>query len=412
MPENIKILRGGNKQFHYTYQTKNLINGKTYIGVHSTNKLNDGYLGSGDRILNSINKYGKHNFAIQILDFFDKRDDAFEEEKFLVTKEWVESRDNYNVTLGGFAPPSSLGRKKSAETIAKTKISRIGFRHSDEAKRKISEAGKGRPKSEETLIKMSSSMKGKNTYPKSKEHIEKIVASRKKNYRPMSIEARERIRLAMIKRFEPNRIANEIKEQERVKKRIERQVRSAKLRDDKIAKKLAWLQGDRKQSAETIEKKRQSLIGKKRTPEQRERMRESKKHSEETKRKMSIRSSNISDETRKKLSLASKGRKHSEESIAKMRIAQQKPPMTEEAKQKLRYIHLNLSQEKRDRQNAGRHSFHVSAFNIKTDEKIGDFISINKCAKFLGISPTTINRYLSGKSKTPLSYYFKIIKKT
>jgi hypothetical protein len=160
-------------------------------------------------------------------------------------------------------------------------------------------------------------------------------------------------------------------------------------------------------------------LGSVRTPEQRAKLKGvigmwmiGKKASEETKRKMSIRSSNISEETRKKLSVTSKGRKHSPESILKMKLVQQKPPMSDAIKQKLRDVHLNLSQEKRDRQNAGRHSFYISAFYVKTNEKIGDFKSVNKCAEYLKISASTVSRYINGISKNPLKFYFKVLNKT
>jgi hypothetical protein len=104
-------------KYHFTYQTKCLVNGKTYIGVHSTNKINDGYIGCGilspstiksqikanrtSPILNAINKYGYNNFKLEILSFFDSKEEAYEDEAYIVNEEWVKSKDNYNVKVGG-----------------------------------------------------------------------------------------------------------------------------------------------------------------------------------------------------------------------------------------------------------------------------------------------------------------------
>jgi len=89
------------KKYNYTYQIKNLINGKTYIGVHSTDKLDDGYMGSGNKLKDAYKKYGKENFVKTIMCFFDTSDEAYEEEEFLVDEKWIKSTDTYNIALGG-----------------------------------------------------------------------------------------------------------------------------------------------------------------------------------------------------------------------------------------------------------------------------------------------------------------------
>jgi len=102
--------------YYFTYQTKNLVNGKTYIGVHSTNKLSDGYIGGGiyrisDALRlsksktryfpNAVVKYGYDNFKLEVLCYFDSYEEALEEEAFLVNIDWVKSKDNYNAIEGG-----------------------------------------------------------------------------------------------------------------------------------------------------------------------------------------------------------------------------------------------------------------------------------------------------------------------
>ncbi len=87
--------------FHFTYQTKNILNNKTYVGIHSTKNLNDGYLGSGIALQKAIKKYGKENFTMIPLAFFDSRNEALEEEAFIVDLKWVNDENNYNLSGGG-----------------------------------------------------------------------------------------------------------------------------------------------------------------------------------------------------------------------------------------------------------------------------------------------------------------------
>ena len=63
--------------FHYVYEITNNINGRKYIGKHSTNNLNDNYMGSGKALLKAINKYGIENFSKNILIICESEKEAY-----------------------------------------------------------------------------------------------------------------------------------------------------------------------------------------------------------------------------------------------------------------------------------------------------------------------------------------------
>jgi len=55
------------------YKTDCTITGRFYIGMHSTDNIDDGYVGSGKFLWNSIRKYGIENHKRVILEFCKDR---------------------------------------------------------------------------------------------------------------------------------------------------------------------------------------------------------------------------------------------------------------------------------------------------------------------------------------------------
>lgn len=88
-------------KYHYFYKITNLINNHFYYGVHNTNNLDDGYMGSGTRLHYAYKKYGIENFSKEILKFFDTAKEAFEYEAEIVTEELVKDYNCYNIKNGG-----------------------------------------------------------------------------------------------------------------------------------------------------------------------------------------------------------------------------------------------------------------------------------------------------------------------
>ena len=90
-----------NKKYHYFYKITNLINNHFYYGIHSTDNLEDGYMGSGTRLHKAYEKYGIENFEKEILKFFDSREECAEYEMEMVTEELVHDYNCYNISCGG-----------------------------------------------------------------------------------------------------------------------------------------------------------------------------------------------------------------------------------------------------------------------------------------------------------------------
>lgn len=89
------------KKYHYIYKTVNILSGKYYLGMHSTDNLNDGYLGSGKRMRYSINKHGKDNHKLIILEFVSTREELKAREKEIINLNEIAKVECMNLMVGG-----------------------------------------------------------------------------------------------------------------------------------------------------------------------------------------------------------------------------------------------------------------------------------------------------------------------
>ena len=126
---------------HCLYQIVNTLNGMIYIGMHSTNKLFDNYMGSGKEIKLALKEFGKENFIKYIIGLYDTRYDLISAEIRIVDKEFVLREDTYNIRTGSDGG-IIFGYKRSEETKRKMSIAFTGRIYSEEAKRSMSNAQK------------------------------------------------------------------------------------------------------------------------------------------------------------------------------------------------------------------------------------------------------------------------------
>jgi len=164
------------KKYHYIYKTTNIITNRYYIGMHSTNDIEDGYMGSGKRLWYSINKYGKENHKIKILEYLPNRKDLSEREKELVNEDILQDKMCMNLIVGGtggiFSEEHHEKMKKGASKWLKEKWKEQEYRNKtikmiSENTKKTHKKGKlkydnfkDKCHTEETKNKMSKSSKG------------------------------------------------------------------------------------------------------------------------------------------------------------------------------------------------------------------------------------------------------------
>ncbi len=103
---------------YIVYKTTCVINNKSYIGIHQTENLDDGYLGSGVAFKRALRQYGKESFSREIIEVCTSFEELLEREKFYVNEDWVKDRNNYNLKTGGQS--SGILSEESKDKISKT----------------------------------------------------------------------------------------------------------------------------------------------------------------------------------------------------------------------------------------------------------------------------------------------------
>ena len=162
----------------YVYRLDHPVSGEFYIGVRSANKfpsaldLGHKYFTSSKLVKPRFNEFK----ATIVAEFFDA-DAAYDFEQLLIHESWGNKSMLNKVCHYGASPRFTM----------------IGQRHSEEHKRKMSEALKGKPLSEEHKLNISEALKGltrseetkckiseaKKGNPRVMEHLQKLSEARK-----------------------------------------------------------------------------------------------------------------------------------------------------------------------------------------------------------------------------------------
>ena len=160
--------RADQRKFHYIYKiTRD--DGKFYIGRHSTDDLDDGYFGSGQRLWKSIKKHGKEKHSKEILEMLPDRAALKAREAELVNHDTLKDPLCMNLSIGGDGGAQFVGRSRMWITDGTTQRHHPrgtpipeGFRPgmSDSTKLKVSASGTGKTRSQEAKDKTAAKHRG------------------------------------------------------------------------------------------------------------------------------------------------------------------------------------------------------------------------------------------------------------
>lgn len=210
------------RKFHLIYKTTCLVTNKYYFGMHSTDDLSDGYIGSGKILQYSVKKYGKENHHCEIFEMLPDRESLALREAEIVCKDKLIDPDCMNLCGGGDGvsihsdETKAIIRQKRALQImkphsnkTKEKMSRArlnglasgriinvngmkGKFHTDVTRKKLSDAHTGKKLTEEHKTNIVKAQLGLKRSEKTKQKMRDAAKNRKK-VPPMSVETRLKI---------------------------------------------------------------------------------------------------------------------------------------------------------------------------------------------------------------------------
>lgn len=162
------------------YKAINKTNGKEYIGqtTRSLGKRKSAHItaaltvGEDSYFYNALRKYGPDNFDWAVVDQCDTIEELNRLETYYI-KKYDSFENGYNLNYGGG------NRQMSEETKRKISEAKKGKRHSEETKRKLSELNVGKRLSEETKKNMSKAQKGRKHSEKTRKKIAETIRGSK-----------------------------------------------------------------------------------------------------------------------------------------------------------------------------------------------------------------------------------------
>jgi group I intron endonuclease len=165
----------------YAYKLTNTVTGKSYIGITKktvaarwTLHVGAALRGKSSHISEAIRKYGKDAFIVECILCCLDYNDLMEYERILIDAHGTLKPGGYNLTRGG---GGMVGFKFSDESRKKMSESRMGIVLSDETRAKMSAHWKGKVFSDETKARISASKKG---IPRDPETMAKVSETMKR----------------------------------------------------------------------------------------------------------------------------------------------------------------------------------------------------------------------------------------